>query len=84
MTKDEILTELRELLEACWVIDCAKEVRGMRHVTPVQWKSFQRSYRRASEFIQRLDGPKVETGCICHNRTPGESIMGRPCPLHRT
>lgn len=84
ISRDEILGELRELYAAANALDFAKAIRGGRRVTAGQWKSFANSLNRAAQFIHEVDGPKVETGCICHDRSPGQSLMGLPCKLHST
>lgn len=58
ITKAEVIFELREFLLGASLLDAAKFIRGARHVTPGQWASWKRSVKRASEFLEKLDGPK--------------------------
>jgi hypothetical protein len=65
ITKAEIIAELRELLIAAHLLDAAKLIRGVQRVTPGQRASWNRSVKRAKEFLEKVEGPKIETGCNC-------------------
>jgi len=82
ITRDEILAELRELLTGAWGLSVRHSGLGVKALTPGDWAAFHQSVERAAEFVKEVDGPKIETGCICSGNVQGESLMGRKCKLH--
>lgn len=82
--RDEIIAELRELFDGAWGLAGRQESVGAKHLTAGDWAAFRQSVNRAHDFLREVDGPKVKTDCICHGRTPGVSLSGRPCPVHKT
>jgi hypothetical protein len=59
--RDEVIEELRELVEGAFGLSFRRSAFGVRALTKGDWDAFEQSIDRAQEFLKFIDGPLRES-----------------------